>query len=97
MRYGPDHDAATRRVVAAPVIVAPDVEPIRAWTIYHDASDVQLPYAALEWLLDGTGPRPGRLWAALTLEAARERVPGRFDRCLPRAADDDPAIVESWI
>lgn len=72
---------------------------MRMWTIYRDATDVELPYCAREWLLydDGRGPQPGTLWAALTLDDARRRVPGRFDTCLPRRADDDPAIVETWL
>jgi hypothetical protein len=38
----------------------------------------------------------GPAWTALTLEAARDLIPlGRI--LVPRASEDDPVIVESWI
>jgi hypothetical protein len=69
------------------------------YTVYRAPADVPgAEFAVREWII-GRGPAPVASWvrAASTLFAARSLVPAWASRCMPRVADDDPAIVETWL
>ncbi len=67
------------------------------WTIYHGASDIATPYCTREWVVTRNGPVPaGQAVLAHSLAEAQEAVPRGLHR-IPRAPEDDPVIVESWV
>lgn len=70
---------------------------LRQYTIYDHPLDCPESWVVREWQIKrgSAEPVPGPAWTAPTLQAARGLIPtGLF--CLPREADDDPVIVETW-
>jgi hypothetical protein len=68
------------------------------YTIYDHPLDIPTGFVVREWLITGNGaPMAGELLIVSdTVEGAREVVPpGLY--CLGRQADDDPAVVETWV
>ena len=67
------------------------------YTIYDHPRDYPEGFVVRQWRIASGegGPTPEEAWTAPSLEAARALVPaGLF--CLPRVAEDDPVIVETW-
>lgn len=65
------------------------------WTIYANPSDYPGKWVVRQWFGETPDPMAG---VCDSLELARDlvwRAGGSF--CLHRAADDDPAIHETWI
>lgn len=65
------------------------------YVVYERPADYPDGYVLRLWVVDANGPVPGEARCFDTLEKARLAVPDGFIR-LPRAADDDPSIVEVW-
>lgn len=63
------------------------------WTVYDGPTDFPGEFVARKWLLDGA---TNELRKAKTLEGLRAQLPKGLAR-LPRAALDDPKIVETWM
>jgi len=77
-----------------------DTVVMRMYTVYKDPVDLpDVPFAVREFeILPGEAPRPGPLVGmASSLEAVRMSIPPHAGTCLVRSADDDPAIVETWL
>lgn len=66
-------------------------------TVYKPPADFQGVYVARIW--EGTGPKPTDTAVVRdTVEGLREDIMAAgFTVCFPRAAGDDPCIVETWI
>ena len=66
-------------------------------TIYKSPADFQGVYGARIW--EGTGPKPtDTVVIRDTLEELRKDIMAAgFTECFPRAAGDDPHIVETYI
>lgn len=75
---------------------------LKLYTIYLNAADLLPGYAVREWSAEpgqGGVPVGGPVLAQglRSLELAREVVPRSADHLVPRAADDEPIIVETWV
>ena len=68
------------------------------WTIYDHPTDFPDHFVAREWLVSGRGAWPSGMviWAA-TLNEVRLELLSYGLTCLERSAEDDPAIVETWL
>lgn len=73
-------------------------EPLYHYTIYWRPSDFRESAVVRRWrILPGEAEPDCGVWClAETVDLARLSIPeGMY--CLPRAPEDDPAIVETWI
>lgn len=70
---------------------------LEMFTVYWDPADCPGEFVARSWLADEHGPAPGPLVArGATLAEVRQQLPpGLY--CIPRAPQDDYAIVEVWL
>ena len=68
---------------------------LQQWVVYGHPRDYREGYVVRQWEVGPARVTPGQAQTAPTLEAARELVPAGLVR-VPRAPDDDPAIVEVW-
>ncbi|WP_298150965.1 hypothetical protein [Flavobacterium sp.] len=68
-------------------------EELPIWVIYDSPIDLPDRFVARKWLQNIP---TSELLQAKTLESLREKLPLGLVR-LPRDAQDDPKIVESWI
>jgi hypothetical protein len=70
---------------------------LRQYTIYDRPRDYPEGFVVREWLIErgNPQPQPGRSWTAVSLAGARSWVPDGLFR-IPRSADDDPRILETW-
>jgi hypothetical protein len=70
------------------------------WTIFRRPADHPgTEYVVREFYLLGGGRDPvpsDEVWLCSSLEQARASVPLEA-ACIPRAPEDDPTIVESWL
>lgn len=66
---------------------------LELWTIYDKPDDFPGGFVARKWLLDQP---TSELLQNQTLEGIRAMLPHGL-MCLPRAPEDDPRIVETWI
>ena len=72
---------------------------LTTWTIYERPADFpDVPFVLRGWIVGPGGQlrESGTLGFADTLEQARTYVPEGLTR-FPRADDDDPVIVETWL
>lgn len=66
------------------------------WTVYERPTDFPNSFVARRWRVTAEGAvATGDLVLAGTLERIREALPPGLYR-LPREAEDDPVIVETW-
>ncbi len=63
------------------------------WTVYDSPIDLPGRFVARKWLLDQP---TSELLQDKTLDGLRGKLPQGLTR-LPRAPQDDPKIVETWI
>ena len=68
------------------------------YTVYCRPADAtpQRPFAVRQWLIGAGTVDLGWVRYAGSLDAARVLVPVSADYRVPRSADDDPTIVETW-
>lgn len=76
-----------------------DRDVMATYTIYRGASDTPAPFCVRQWLIipGRLDPQPGGMTPASSLDQARTLVPASADYRMPRQADDDPAILETWV
>jgi len=66
---------------------------LEIWTVYDSPIDLPGRFVARKWVLE----KPtNELRQDQTLEGLRNKLPPGLTR-LPRATQDDPKIVETWI
>lgn len=72
---------------------------IDCWVIYDHPSDYSEYWVVRAWRTENGTHEPGRVRLANTLWEARGLIPiARHGlSCFPRAADDDPAVYETWL
>ncbi len=66
---------------------------LELWTVYDSPIDLPERFVARKWLLDQP---TSELLQDQTLDGLRGKLPQGLTR-LPRAPQDDPKIVETWI
>lgn len=72
---------------------------LQLWTIYRSPADFpDVPYVLRNWLVGPGGALAdgGALGFADTLEEARSYLPAGLSM-VPRAPNDEPQIVETWL
>ena len=68
------------------------------FTVYERPTDYPNAYVVRRFEIRPGGPEAGRLLGVVdTLEQARALIPASADARLPRAADDPPQVVETWV
>lgn len=72
---------------------------LMTFAIYHRHSECSGPYfAVVPWVISSSGQTAQEpLGAVDSLDAARALVPPWADYRFARSANDDPAIVETWL
>ena len=66
---------------------------LELWTVYDSPTDLPGRFVARKWLLDQP---TNELLQDKTLDGLRGKLPQGLTR-MPRAPEDDPKIVETWI
>jgi len=67
------------------------------FAIYEHPADYPDAFVMRRWVIDNGKAQPTTdMQTGPTLEAVRALVPVGYV-CIPRHADDDPVIVETWI
>jgi hypothetical protein len=69
---------------------------LRLYTIYEKPLDAPGAFVVRRFLIEAGHVSPDVAYVAPDLDAARRLLPVDVVR-LPRAPDDDPVIVESWV
>lgn len=72
---------------------------MRMFTIYENPRDSQFRYITREWTTNGHGTLLAgpKVYEGDDLDAARRAVPLQHDACFGRQAEDDPAVLETWM
>jgi hypothetical protein len=66
------------------------------WTVIERPTDYPEEFIARKWVTaKGLSIATGQIVTGPTLQSVRDQIPPGLYR-LPRAAEDDPKIVESW-
>jgi hypothetical protein len=71
---------------------------LQMWTVYHSPEGSPGQYVARKWEINATCyfQVNGHHHTASTLEEIREFMPAGLIR-IPRQAEDDPVIIETWL
>jgi len=76
----------------------PERPALSMWTIYDHPSDLPEYFVARQWLTAPDAPVATSLVIkSITLERLREILSAQGLVCMPRAPNDDPGIVETWL
>lgn len=68
------------------------------WTVYDHPSDFPNDYVARRWLVHTLGPEPtGDVLRSSSLQTLRVALGMRGLHVIPRSAEDDPIVVETWL
>jgi hypothetical protein len=70
---------------------------VELWSVYHRPADHPDCCAVRKILVEDDGLRPGEWQAFRSLQDARMVLARRGLIRVPRAAEDDPALVETWL
>lgn len=95
-----DGEHHPRFVPAAPEVAQEHArkDALEQWAVYHNAPDLDVPYAARRWMVLAHCPDPvatEELVGGQTLEEVHAQLPRGLVRLEPHP-DDNPTLVEVW-